>query len=118
MRGRQYVSELGGIVFTNYASGVIENFVVSLQNEYYVTRTSGPICYSNYGQIRNGYVYSGGTGGTNGITAGSGIYGGNSSSDHGYVGAIGNNNTSGLVEDVFSLINISIETGTDMFYVG
>ena len=118
MRGRQYVSELGGIVFTNYASGVIENFVVSLQNEYYVTKSSGPICYSNYGQIRNGYVYSGGTGGTNGITAGSGIYGGNSSSSRAHVGAIGYNYASGLVEDVFSLINISIETGTDMFYVG
>ena len=118
MRGRQYVSELGGIVFTNYASGVIENFVVSLQNEFYVTQNSGPICYVNYGQIRNGYVYSGGTGGTNGITAGSGIYGGNSSSGRAYVGAIGNNNTSGLVEDVFSLINISIETGNSMSYVG
>lgn len=118
MRGRQYVSELGGIVFTNYASGVIENFVVSLQNEFYVTQNSGPICYANYGQIRNGYVYSGGTGGTNGITAGSGIYGGNSSSGRAYVGAVGNNNTSGLVEDVFSLINISIETGNYMSYVG
>ena len=118
MRGRQYVSELGGIVFTNYASGVIENFVVSLQNEFYVTQNSGPICYANYGQIRNGYVYSGGTGGTNGITAGSGIYGGNSSSGRAYVGAVGTNNTSGLVEDVFSLINISIETGNYMSYVG
>ena len=118
MRGRQYVEVVGGIVYTNYASGIIENFVVSLNNEFYITNNSGLICSQNAGIVRNGYVYSGGTGGTNGITAGSGIYGGNSSSSRAYVGAVGNNDTGGLVENVFSLINISIETGGYMERVG
>ncbi len=118
MSGRQYVNGLGGIVYQNYASGLIEDFVVSLNHEFYVTSSSGVVCSENNGQIRNGYVYSGGTGGTNGINSGSGIYGGNEKQSHSSVGVVAANRTGALVENVFSLINVSIEDGTNMTYTG
>ena len=118
MSGRQYVNGLGGIVYQNYASGLIEDFVVSLNHEFYVTSSSGVVCSENNGQIRNGYVYSGGTGGTNGINSGSGIYGGNEKQSHSSVGVVAANRTGALVENVFSLINVSIEDGTNMIYTG
>lgn len=114
MSGRQYISEISGMVHQNYASGVIENFVVSLNHEFYTTRCTGLVCYYNQGIVRNGYIYSGSTNGTSGITSGSGVYGGNPSADHQNVsGAVGYNHTSGLVENVFSLINLSIEKTKD-----
>lgn len=50
-----YQQYQGGIVYENY--GVIENFTISLQNDWYVSQYAGNAAYINYGTIRNGYVY-------------------------------------------------------------
>lgn len=99
----------GGIVVQNYKSGVIENFVVSLDQTVYVDQQSGLVCAANYGTIRNGYSCS--TPGQSGISylmVGSGVWGGQSKA-HYDIGAITGINIGGTIENVFSLVNIQAE---------
>lgn len=114
--GRYSHTSFGGIVQTNYGGAVVENFVVRLMNELYVGNNAGGACYNNAGTVRNGYITSGSSGSVSGITVGSGVYGGSYSSRSSVGGIVGSN--SGLVDNVFSLINLSIEDGSSMDSVG
>ncbi len=111
IKGRTQIY-LGGLVFNNYASAVIENFAVEISsNGMYVKGNSGCVAYSNTGIIRNGYVYGGN------IIVGSGIYGGDSTGSRTNVGGIVGTNA-GLVYNCFTLNQIQIEKGTNMHTVG
>ena len=111
IQGR-YPSTMGGLVYNNYASGVIENFAVEIaSNGLYVGGSSGGATYSNEGTVRNGYVYGGN------ILVGSGVFGGEPSGSRGYVGGlVGSNN--GQVYNCFTLNQVQIEKGTSMNSVG
>lgn len=55
--GQTYKEGASAICYTNYETGVIENFVVELPDPMIVTNTSGGVCVYNRGMIRNGYIY-------------------------------------------------------------
>lgn len=46
-----------GLVTHNRNSGIVENFVVHLKNDWYVGQYAGAVAYINWGMIRNGYMY-------------------------------------------------------------
>ena len=111
IQGR-YPSKLGGLVYNNYASGVIENFAVEIaDNGLYVGYNTGGASYSNAGTVRNGYVYGGN------ILVGSGVFGGDSSGSRGSVGGLVGTN-SGQVYNCFTLNQVQIEKGENMNSVG
>ncbi len=46
-----------GLVTYNRHSGVVENFVIHLKDDFYVGQYAGLVSYVNWGIIRNGYLY-------------------------------------------------------------
>jgi len=46
-----------GLVTYNRHSGVVENFVVNLKDDFYVGQYAGAVAGYNWGIIRNGYLY-------------------------------------------------------------
>lgn len=97
----------GGLCYFNQISGVIENFSITLLDDFVAGGRSGLVACQNYGMIRNGYVYDGGKGyrmeNTRDNTAGGD-----------YRGSIaGLNEHPGIVQNVYSLVdaNYTIEGG-------
>ena len=113
VKGR-YPSTFGGLVYNNYASGVIENVALQISsNGLYVAGSCGGISYSNDGTVRNSYVYGGA------ILVGSGVYGGdNGSGSRRFVGGIVGNNSGGIVYNCFTLNQIQVEQGNNMDRIG
>lgn len=91
-----------GIATYNRHSGVIENFVVHLKDDFYVGQYSGLIAYNNWGTIRNGYVYG------NPIKYVPKEYmNATQQSQSNYVaGLVGDNRVGGTVENCFTVLDI------------
>ena len=86
---------------SNY--GVIENFVVNLQVPLYVNTQSGIIVGANRGIVRNGYIFGENIKSLNESTSVASNIG----------GVVHYNDANGLIENVFSLVNIdSLLNGT------
>ena len=99
----------GGIATNNYKSGLIENFIVTLDQTMYVDGYAGLVTYQNMGTIRNGYTCSTpGQAGVSYLMVGSGVWGGKAKY-HYRVGGVVGSNIGGFVENVFSLVNIQAE---------
>lgn len=97
-----YLANSGVICNMNYSSGVIENFVIDYQDSYISTHYNGGVCSQNMGIIRNGYIY----GEPMRRTPSEKL----TEVQYNYVmymgGIVGLNRTSGVVENVFSLIDL------------
>ncbi|MCC8059876.1 MAG: hypothetical protein LIO81_03405 [Clostridiales bacterium] len=91
---------VGGIVSSNYTSGVIENFVVDIASDWYVGGSSGGVASSNNGTIRNGYVYG------SDIIVGSGVSGGKDGTRSSTGAIAGSNGDTGLIYNAFTLVDV------------
>lgn len=102
----------GLLAYVNSATGVIENFVVNVQDDISVRSNFGLIAYVNRGMVRNGYVYS----------FAQGIYGANkitvplvpgaeaetfSATNIGGVVAV--NESTGTISSVYSLLDVDVK---------
>ena len=96
----EYLHNLWGVFcYQNYYTGVIENFVVNLENTLYARTNFGCVAYYNDGVIRDGYVY-----GADIILPDIYVEEGYTATNFG--GIVGVNSTRGRVESVFALVNI------------
>ncbi|MFR5600862.1 MAG: GLUG motif-containing protein [Lachnospiraceae bacterium] len=104
LNGRYPHYQISPICYINAETGIIENFVVNFRNNFYIKSVGAGVATHNQGIVRKGYVYG------KGITQGSGIYGGNPNDNRTNTGGVvGANSRTGVVEDVYSLIDISME---------
>lgn len=99
---RGYLSDSGAICYMNYESGIIENFVVDFEDSYIATYAFGGVCAQNRGLIRNGYIYGKPIIRTPAerlteVQYNNVLYMG---------GIVGLNRTSGIIENVFSLVDM------------
>jgi len=98
----RYRSEACGLSLYNLESGVIENFVIKLNNPFVVTNTASGFVTYNRGTIRNGYIYGEPIRMTNSLYITESQY----ASDNYIGGLVTYNRPSGIIENVFSLIDI------------
>lgn len=94
----------GFVAYTNRKSGVIENFSIKIEKELHAKTSIGIVTSWNSGKIRRGVVY-----GKN-VVMESTVYGGDKTVSSGNFGAIAySNEATGVVEDVFTLMNTVVE---------
>lgn len=90
----------GFLVYTNYKSGVIENFSIKLEKELHARSYIGIVCSENQGTIRRGVVYG------KDVVMESVVYGGDVTVASGRYGAMAcTNSATGLIEDTFVINN-------------
>ncbi len=84
--------------YDNY--GTVENFVVNSQKNLHTYVGSSLFYYRNYGTIKNGYIY-----GENMIAT--------SQDSNSIAGLVRNNTGNGIIENVFSLVNVDSLEGNN-----
>ncbi len=92
-------NDWGLICRSTGTTSIIENFVINLESSPYVWKNFGCVAAYNSGTIRNGYIY------------GADIILPDIDVEGGYTGdyfstVVGNNQTAGRIENVYSLVNI------------
>lgn len=97
-----YKEAASAICYTNYETGIIENFVVELPDPMIVTNTSGGVCVYNRGIIRNGYIY----GEPLRIPPKENLTEDQYSSNKYIGGVVAVNRQTGIVENVYSLVDV------------
>lgn len=103
----------GFLVEKNYKSGVVENFSIKIDKELHARNSIGIVCNLNYGTIRRGVVYG------KDIVMESVVYGGDMATASGQCGAAASNNQStGVIEDVFALFNTVVEYNNSTWTMG
>lgn len=97
-----YVIDRSAICYTNYESGIIENFVVELKDPLIATNYSAGVCVYNKGTIRNGYIY----GKPVRMTPQAAITEEQYSVNTYLSSVVSINRPSGIIENVYSLIDV------------
>jgi len=100
--GEVYRSDVSGFILHNYESGIIENFVVKLKDPYIATNYVAGLVSYNRGIIRNGYIYGQPIKMTNYLNLTEQQY----SADNYIGGLVTYNRSGGIVENVYTLIDI------------
>lgn len=100
--GEVYRNDVSGFIRHNYESGIIENFVVKLKDPYIATNHVAGFVSYNRGIIRNGYIYGQPIKMTNYLNLTEQQY----SADNYIGGLVTYNRPGGIVENVYTLIDI------------
>ncbi len=115
---QMFHNSLGLITRVNNPTGVVENFVISLEKPIYVRAEFGCVAYVNYGIIRNGCVYGASYNYAPSAIAETGdiivprLDANMEHTNNRIGGIVGYNGNQGRIENVYSLVNIKINDNT------